>query len=234
MTRMWMVIALVALAGGGAGAAALASGDDDEPDPREFTTRIDNPYLPLAAGSRWVYRETDPDGGDQRGVVTATRRTKVVDGVTTRVVRDVVTEDGRVVEDTFDWYAQDDDGNVWYFGEATKAYEDDGSVSTAGSWEAGADGAKPGIVMPADPRVGMRYRQEHAPGEAEDEARVLALDAQAQSPFGHFTRVLLTEDSTPLEPDISELKLYARGVGLVLALDASGGSSREELLSFQR
>ena len=203
--------------------------------PGDFTTRIDNPYMPMRPGSRWVYRETDTDGTVQRIVVRVTRRTRrIANGVTARVVRDTVTERGRLVEDTFDWFAQDRAGNVWYLGEDTTEYEDGRPVSKEGSWEAGVDGARAGIVMLARPRPGRGYRQEHAPGEAEDRARVLSLDDQAEVPAGHFRDVLLTKDWNPLEPKVLEYKLYAKGVGLVLAVHVSGGSGREELIRYKR
>jgi hypothetical protein len=203
--------------------------------PADFTTRIDNPYLPMRPGSRWVYRETDTGGTVERVVVKVTRRTRrIANGVTARVVRDTVTERGRLVEDTFDWYAQDRAGNVWYLGEDTTEYEDGKPVSKAGSWEAGVDGAKAGIVMLARPRPGREYRQEHFPEEAEDRARVLSLDDQAEVPAGHYTGVLTTKDWNPLEPDVLEYKLYAKGVGLVLAVHVSGGSGREELVRYAR
>ncbi len=203
--------------------------------PGDFTTRIDNPYLPMRPGSRWVYRETDTDGTVQRVVVKVTRRTRrIANGVTARVVRDTVTERGRLVEDTFDWFAQDRSGNVWYMGEDTTEYEDGRPVSKAGSWEAGVDGARAGIVMLARPRPGREYRQEHYVGEAEDRARVLSLDDQAEVPAGHFTGVLTTKDWNPLEPEVLEYKLYARGVGLVLAVQVSGGGGREELLRYRK
>jgi hypothetical protein len=220
---------------GSAGAVALAMlfVGAPAPDPDDFTTRIDNRYWPMAPGTRWVYRETER-GVRQRVVVTVTRRTRVVDGVRTRVVHDRVTAGGRLVEDTFDWYAQHRSGTVWYFGEATKEYEDGRFVSSEGSWEAGIDGARAGRIMPAHPRVGMRYRQEHAPGEAEDAARVLSLNEQAEVPFGHFAPALMTKDFTPLEPRVLEYKLYAKGIGPVLVLGASGGAGREELVRFRR
>jgi hypothetical protein len=203
--------------------------------PGDFTTRIDNPYLPMRPGSRWVYREVDTDGAVQRVVVRVTRRTRLIaNGVTALVVRDTVTERGRLVEDTFDWYAQDRAGNVWYLGEDTTEYEGGKPVSKAGSWEAGVDGARAGIVMLARPRPGREYRQEHYEGEAEDRARVLSLDDQAEVPAGHYTGVLTTKDWNPLEPAVLEYKLYARGVGLVLAVHVSGGSGREELVSYRK
>jgi hypothetical protein len=203
--------------------------------PADFSTRIDNPYMPMRPGSRWVYRETDADGTAQRVVVKVTRRTKrIANGVAARVVRDTVTERGRLVEDTFDWFAQDRAGNVWYLGEDTTEYENGRPVSKEGSWEAGVDGARAGIVMLARPRPGRGYRQEHAPGEAEDRARVLSLDDQAEVPAGHFTGLLMTKDWNPLEPRVLEYKLYARRVGLVLALGVSGGGGREELVRYEK
>jgi hypothetical protein len=175
------------------------------------------------------------DGAVQRVVVKVTPRTRLIaNGVTARVVRDTVTENGRLVEDTFDWYAQDRRGNVWYLGEDTRIYKNSALVSTEGSWEAGVDGATAGIVMPASPRVGMSYRQEYYKGHAEDRAKILSLGEQAEVPFGQFDRVLITKEWNPLEPKLLEYKLYARGVGPVLALTISGGSDREELVRFRR
>jgi len=208
----------------GAVATALAG-------PGDFTTKIDHPYLPLRPGTRQVYRETDAEGHEMRVVVRVTRRTKrVASGIVGRVVRDTVTEDGELVEDTFDWYAQDRKGNVWYLGERTTEYEDGRPVSTAGSFEDGVDSARRGIVMLARPRIGREYAQERAPGVAEDRGRVLSRDEQVEVPAGHFRRVLMTRDWNPLEPKVNEYKFYARGVGLVLALGVSGGGDREELL----
>jgi hypothetical protein len=202
-----------------------------ELDPADFVPAIDNPYWPMAPGSRWVYRETDGEGGVQRVVVTVTDRTKTIVGIEATVVHDVVSADGEVIEDTFDWYAQDRWGNVWYLGEDTKEY-DKGKVSSAGSWEAGVDGAQPGVILPGDPAVGQAYRQEYYAGEAEDGGKILSLDERAEVPFGAFGDVLLTKDFTPLEPDVLEHKFYAQGVGPVLVVQVSGGASREELLTF--
>jgi hypothetical protein len=200
-------------------------------DPADFTTKIDNPYWPMQPGTRWVYRETSGDGPPNRVVVTVTDFTKRVRaGIVARIVHDRVTQAGRLVEDTMDWYAQDGDGNVWYLGEDTREYEDSTKVSTKGSWEAGVDGAQPGVIIPAHPRAGMAYRQEHRAGTAEDRARVLALDERVEVPAGSFDHVLMTRDWTPLEPDVVEHKFYARGMGPVLTMDVSGGRGREELL----
>jgi hypothetical protein len=215
--------------------AALPRGSQTvELDPAEFTTQIDNPYWPMKPGTRWVFRERDADGTLMRVEVEVTDRTKQVDGIEAVVVHDVVTEDGELVEDTFDWYAQDAEGNVWYLGEDTKEFADGKVTSTEGSWEAGVDGAQAGIVVPAEPRVGMTYRQEYYEGEAEDSAEVLSLDARAVVPFGAFGGVLKTKDYTPLEPGLLEHKYYARGVGPVLAVAVSNGGGREELVSFTR
>jgi hypothetical protein len=204
-------------------------------DPADFTTRIDNPYWPMRPGSRWVYRETDAEGARQRVVVTVTRRTKLIaNGVRARVVRDVVTEDGQLVEKTDDWYAQDKAGNIWYLGEATTEYENGKPVSTEGSFEAGVDGAQAGVIMPAKPRRGLRYRQEHYAGHAEDRGQIVSLREQAEVPFGRFRNVLMTKDTNPLEPKILELKFYARGIGPVLAVGVSGSSDREELVRYRR
>ncbi len=186
----------------------------------------------MTPGSVWVYSETDADGNELQVEVTVTDETKDIIGITATVVHDVVTMDGEIIEDTLDWYAQDTAGNLWYLGEDTTEYENGEAVSTAGSWEAGVDGAQPGIILPADPQVGMAYRQEYYAGEAEDEAEVLSLDESVDVPFGAFDGCLQTEDSTPLDPDVVEHKYYAEGVGPVLVVQVSGGESREELISF--
>ncbi|MEA2144379.1 MAG: hypothetical protein QOI64_2809 [Solirubrobacteraceae bacterium] len=203
-------------------------------DPGDFVDTIDHPYWPMAPGTTWIYSERDLEDSTQRVVVTVARETKEIAGIQARVVHDVVTEDGAVVEDTYDWYAQDKDGNLWYLGEDTKEYEDGKVVSTSGSWQAGVDGAEPGIILPSKPSVGMRYRQEYYKGEAEDRARVLSVDEHVDVPYGSFAGVLKTEDTTPLEPDLIEHKFYAKGVGPVLVLSVAGGTGREELVELKR
>jgi len=207
----------------------------DEPvslDPAEFTTEIDNPYWPMEPGTRWAYLELDPDGGQLTVEVTVTTATKAVaNGIEARVVRDTVRRAGEIVEDTFDWYAQDAAGAIWYLGEDTAEFEGGEIVSRDGSFEAGVDGALPGIALPADPRPGMSYRQEYLAGEAEDNGAVLSVEELVEVPYGRFEDSLLTRDTNALEPDVAELKFYAPGVGPVLTLDISGGSGREQLLS---
>jgi hypothetical protein len=211
----------------------------DEPvnlDPADFSPNINNRKWPMRVGSRWIYRVTDmADGSTMRQVITVTRRTKLIaNGIRARVVHDVVRDHGKPVEVTDDWYAQDSDRNVWYFGEHTIAYEHGKPVDN-GSWEAGVDGAMPGVALPAKPRIGLTYREEYSKGVAEDQSRVLALDMQAQVRAGHFKHALLTEDFSPIERNVSELKFYAKGSGqAVLALDVSGGTDREELIKYTR
>jgi hypothetical protein len=235
-------LALLLLGAGCGSTGAGASGGDGELpqgseavtlDPADFSTRIDNRYWPMAPGSRWVYREERGGGRFQRVTVTVTDRTKkVAAGVTARVVHDIVRRGHALVEDTYDWYAQDGEGNVWYLGEDTREYKQGRIFTREGSWEAGVDGAQAGIIMPARPRVGMRYRQEYYSGKAEDRAEIVALRRRATVPYGHFDRLLVTRDSTPLEPSAVEHKYYAPGVGPVLSVSRRG--HREELVRFRR
>jgi membrane-associated phospholipid phosphatase len=230
-----LVLAIATACGSGDGSAAPELPRDSETfelDADDFVAEIDNPYWPMAPGSKWTYRETDRDGGKQRIEVTVTDRGKQILGIDATVVHDVVTEDGELVEDTYDWYAQDQWGNVWYLGEDTKEFEGGKVVSTDGSWEAGVDGAQAGVIMPGEPEAGMDYRQEYYAGEAEDNGEILSLDETADVPFGSFDNVLKTKDTSALEPTVLEHKYYARGIGPVLAVGVSGGS-REELLSFE-
>jgi hypothetical protein len=228
---------VLALAGPAAGAAGSLPqhGHPVSLNPADFTSNVTNPFFPLVPGTRLVYREQDAEGNVQKGVTHVTKRTKVIaNGITARVVHDVVTERGEPIEKTFDWYAQDSAGNVWYLGEDTKEYKHGHVASTHGSFEAGVDGAQPGVIMPASPQVGMAYRQEFYAGQAEDEARILSLDEQAGVPFGQFTGVLMTKEINPLEPRHVEYKFYARGVGPVLELTASGGTDRVGLIKVNR
>lgn len=206
-------------------------------DPADFTTKIDNPYWPMAVGNTWVYRETDTSAGRAKVVVRVTDKTKkIANGITARVIRDTVTEKGVPVEVTDDWFAQDDRGNIWYLGEYVTNYRDGKVVDHAGSFEAGVDGAQPGIAMPADPKPGLAYRQEYYAGEAEDKGAVVTVgEERVEVPYGHFAKdVLMTRDLVPTEPKVEELKFYARGVGPLLSVHTDGDGGRAELLAFTR
>jgi hypothetical protein len=177
-------------------------------DPADFTTKIDNEYFPMKPGTTFLY-----EGGTERGEMTVTSDTKNVMGVECVVIDHKEWDGGKLIERTRDWFAQDDKGTVWYFGEETKEFENGEVVSTKGSWEAGVDGAKPGIIMQADPKVGQSYYQEYYPGEAMDKASVLSSEASVTVPYGSFDEVLETKEWTPLQPGLSEKKYYVRGVG---------------------
>jgi hypothetical protein len=193
-----LLLAVFVAAGCGDGSDLPQGSEPVDLNPADFSVDIDNPYWPMKPGSRWVYRERDGEGGVQRVVVTVTGKTKrIANGIEARVVHDAVSEAGEPVEITDDWYAQDADGNLWYLGERTAEYENGKVVSRVGSWEAGVDGAQPGIVMAADPQPGMAYRQEYYAGEAEDRAEVLSVDEQVEVPFGHFMEAVMTKGPRP-------------------------------------
>jgi len=208
-----------------------------ELDPKDFSIEIDNPYWPMTPGNKWVYRETDTKGALEDVVVEVTNETKLIaNGIEARVIRDTVSEDGVPVEITDDWYAQDSSGNIWYLGEYVTNYENGKVVDHEGSFEAGVDGAQPGIAMPANPKPGMAYRQEYYKGEAEDRGAVITVgEEQVQVPFGFFDEgVLMTRDLVPLEPKVQELKFYAPGVGPVLSVHTDGNGGRAELIRFTK
>jgi hypothetical protein len=195
-------------------------------DPADFSTStvIDNQYFPLTPGTTYIYEGTT-EKGNEHDEVTVTSETKVILGVTCVAIRDTVTVDGEVIEDTIDWYAQDKNGNVWYFGENSLSYEDGLVVSLEGSWIAGVDGAKPGIIMEASPKVNDLYRQEFSPGVAEDMAEVLSLTESTTVPAATCTNnCLMTKEFSPIEPDAIERKLYAPGVGNVQIIDVETGN----------
>lgn len=224
-----LLVGLVILASSGCGGTATEITDTQTIDPANFVDKVDNPYFPLVPGTTYVY-EGQTEEGVEHVEDYVTLETRDVLGVSCIIVRDRVSVDGELVEETFDWYAQDKDGNVWYFGEDAKEYEGEQVESTAGSWEAGVDGAQPGIIMKAKPQVGDSYRQEYYEGEAEDMAEVLSLTESTSVPYGSFDNLLKTKDWTPLEPGIAEHKYYANGIGLILEEVVEGGSGRIELI----
>jgi hypothetical protein len=199
-------------------------------DPADFVSTIDNPYFSLIPGTTFVY-EGIKDGERQRDEVKVSSKTKVILGVTCVVVNDVASHDGTPLEVTEDWYAQDKDGNVWYFGEDTKELDENGKVvSTEGSWQAGVDGAQPGIFMPANPQVTDSFRQEFYEGHAEDMFWIISLSQKVEVPYGSFDAALTTLEWTPLDPKIIDRKYYVSGVGLVLEASATGPNERFQLV----
>ncbi|MEZ4865685.1 MAG: hypothetical protein R3C14_30515 [Caldilineaceae bacterium] len=195
--------------------------------PALFVDCVDNRYYPLIPGTVYHYR-SETDEGLETETVTVTNETKEVLGITATVVHDVVLLDGVLLEDTYDWYAQDVRGNVWYFGEDVSNYEDGQFVDKAGSWEAGVNGAVPGIIMLGQPLPGDVYREEYLAGEAEDRAGILSLNESATVPYDNFDHLLLTANYNPLDGEL-EHKFYAARVGLVReeVVDAEGNSTGE-------
>jgi hypothetical protein len=224
---MWKATAVMILAACGA-----SDGDGDGEgevyaplfDPARFPS-VDNPYFPLAAATSFEYQVLETD---ELVTVTVTGDTRVVMGVTAIVVHEYTRSNNQLVEDTYDWYASDVDGNVWYLGEDTTSYEG-GTTSKEGSWEAGVDGALPGILIPGTPRVGQTYRQAYLEGQVEDHGEVVAVDANVTTSWGAFTWCLVTRDFSPLEPDIEQNKYYCAGTGLVRAISTKGDAATEDL-----
>ena len=230
--RVWSYLALMALTMSGCSLFQEDKSYNPVIDPANFVAHVDNPFLPLVPGTTMRYRQTS-DEGDQDIVVTVTSKTKLIAGVTTTVVHDVASSKGQVVEDTWDWYAQDRDGAVWYFGEDTKEY-DKGKVSTEGSWETGVKGAKPGIVMPAHPAIGQHHRQEYLYGEAEDEGEIIGLNETVSVANGKYTGCVKTKEWSRLEPGVLEHKYYAKGIGVVAEVTIEGGTEHTELAGIDR
>src|SRR5262245_39950110 len=195
-------------------------------DPANFVSTIDNPYFPLQPGTTFIYGGQMP-GGFERDEFAVTHNTRVILGVTCVEVHDSVFTDGALTEDTLDWFAQDRDGNVWYFGENTQELEDGLITTISGTFMGGVNGDKPGIVMKAHPAVGDFYRQEFALNNAEDFAQTLSLNEVVTVRFGTFNHCLKSEETTPLEPDLLEDKFYAPGVGNILTVDVHTGATSE-------
>jgi hypothetical protein len=224
MRRATQIASIGLLAWACAGCVAMGiSKDPYDPhvDPADFRTPVDNPYFPLVPGTTLTLSEKS--GRDtSENEIEVTHDTKMIMGVKCVVVHDTVTLDGELKEDTYDWYAPDRYGNVWYFGEDTKEFKAGGGVSTEGSWEAGVKGAKPGIIMPGQPKVGGEpYYQEYGAGVAEDMGQIAALDESVMVPFGSFTGCVRTLEWSMLEPG-TEKKWYCKGVGCVRE-ESSGG-----------
>jgi len=235
--KLLTAIAVVAIAGGTAtvwaAKADTSSSSGYEPvlDPANFVSTIDNNYYPLLVGRIWVY-EGIKDGQTQTDTVKVLDQTKVVaEGITTRVVSDVATHDGNLLEKTFDWYAQDKQGNVWYLGEDTTAYLPNGKTDTSGSWQAGVHDAEPGIIMEANPQIPDAYRQEYLAGQAEDSAWIVAQGGSLTVPYGTVRNVLTSPEATQIEPGLYDQKIYAPGIGLVLEQALTGPTEYAKLVS---
>jgi hypothetical protein len=201
---------------------------------RGFVSTIDNPWFPLRTGTKWVSTGIK-DGRATVDHFTVTGQTKVILGVTCSVIRDALTQKGKVVEGTWDWYAQDKQGNVWYFGEDTKDYNAAGQVTTtAGTWQAGVNGAAPGIFMPADPQVGQGGYQEYYKGQALDHYKVISLSGSIKVPSGSFTGCLETQETTALEPGVLDHKYYVKGIGQVAEETVKGPKETSFLVNYTK
>lgn len=229
-----LIAAVSGLSGGLAGHAAGSVGvRSSTPIPKasEFVDSVDNPWFPLKPGTTLRYRGVR-DGQRAFEILTVTHRKKVIQGVATTVVHDVLYLDGTLHEETLDWYAQDKHGTVWYFGEDTKTFDANGKVqSTAGSFQAGVDGAKAGIFMPGAPKVGQAFQQEYYQGQAEDHFQILSVSSSVKVPGVSSARAMRTKEWTPLEPGVLDNKYYVRGIGTVKELAVKGGTERLELIS---
>lgn len=201
-------------------------------DPSDFTSKVTNKYFNLTIGKKMVY-EGQTEEGTERIEFYVMPGTRTVEGVETTIVWDRVWLDGELIEETFDWFAQDNEGNAWYFGEDSREMENGNVVSTEGSWESGVDGARPGIIMKADPAIGDSYRQEYYKGEAEDMAEVIAFGESVTVPFGNFSNCLKTYEWSPLEPDLKENKYYSSETGGVILETSFDGKEKVELIDIQ-
>lgn len=188
------------------------------------STTVTNPYHPVAAGKKYIYEGTTPDGTERIEEQRLTT-TKTILGITCIVVNFKAFLNGTLIEEAWDWYAQDNDGNLWYFGEAVDNYNSNGSLKDhAGSWEAGVDGAQPGMIMPANPQTGFAYREEYYFNHAEDRAEIIATGQTVTIPYGTYTNCIKTRNWTELEPDLNENKYYAPGIGLVKEVNLTDNS----------
>jgi hypothetical protein len=201
-------------------------------DPADFVEGVDNQWHPLTPGVTRIYEGASEDESI-RIETSVLNETRTVIGVECTVMRDTEYIDGELVEDTYDWFAQDVFGNVWYFGEDSREYEDGKEVSTAGSWESGVDGALPGIIMFDNPLAGVSYRQEYYKGEAEDMAEVIGLEKSKTVAHGSYDNCLQTREWTPLEPGVEEQKYYAAGIGVIYEVAVKGDEEYVELVEIR-
>jgi hypothetical protein len=223
-----IAVAIAAVSGSTAGATQPANAPVF--DPNNFVAAVDNTYFPLPVGRTLVYSGIK-DGQTQRDVVTVTNQTKVILGVSATVVSDVADHNGTVLERTSDWYAQDKQGNVWYLGEDTVHFLANGKGDTTGSWQAGVNGAVPGIIMEANPQIPDAYRQELLAGQAEDTAWIVNRGGTVSVPYGKVRNVLTTLEATRLEPGAYDQKVYGPGIGIILEQSLTGDPEQARLES---
>jgi len=234
--KLFATLTLAAIAGAAvtvwAATAGSSSSSSYEPvlDPSNFVSTIDNPYYPLPVGRTLVY-EGFRDGQTQTDTIKVLDQTRVVEGITARVVSDIATHDGTLLEKTFDWFAQDKQGNVWYLGEDTTAYGRNGKTDTSGSWEAGVNDAEPGLIMEANPQIPDGYRQEYLAGEAEDTAWITGQGGSVKVPYGTVRNLLTTLEATQVEPDVYDQKTYGPGIGIVVEQSLTGPNEYAKLVS---
>jgi hypothetical protein len=228
-TRLIAALVLITSIGG---AAVIATGGtaSADIDPANFTTPVANPYFPLRPGTVFTYRGSE---GSDRLVehLKVTHQTEQIQGVTTSVISDILFANGRLQERTTDWYAADNNGSVWYFGERTATYKKNGDVqSREGSWRAGVNGGVAGVIMPADPKPTDAYRQESRAGHAEDQAWIVSRHEHIRVPYGHLTDVVRSFEWTRLEPHVVSVKFYAPHLGIVQEQDVAGGTEFMQLV----
>ncbi len=229
LSKPILVLALLALVFGG-----TASSSQRGVDPRNFVSRVTNPWFPLTRGWTYVY-EGVKDGKPTRDILTVTSRTRLIAGVRATEVHDRLYERGRLEERTIDWYAQDKRGNVWYFGEATAELDPSGHVmSREGSWLTGVNGAQPGIYISGHPRIGQAARQEYYKGHAEDHFQIVRLASSVKVPYIATDKALLTKEWTPLEPGVLDHKYYVRGIGNVAEISVRGPTEKNLLVAIHR
>jgi hypothetical protein len=230
--RTRLMVSLVLVAAIGTTALVLTGGTASAGvDPADFTNPVKNPYFPLTPGKVFVYRGTE---GNDRLVehLRVTDQTKQILGVTTTVIHDVLFRNGHLGEKTTDWYAYDNSGNTWYFGEKTAVYKPNGQIeSTAGSWEAGVNGGIAGLIMPANPKPTDAYRQEFLAGHAEDQAWIVANHGSVTTPYGTVDQVVRSYEWTRLEPNVLSIKRYAPHLGIVTEGDVAGGTEFLQLVA---
>ena len=196
-------------------------------NPENFVPIINNPLYTLIPGTSFVYQSQTKDG-TEKNITMVTNKTKTILGINAIEVWDRVWLNDSLIEETYDWYAQDKEGNVWYLGEDSKKYENGKIISTKGSWEAGVNNAKPGIIMKANPHIGDSYRQEYYKGEAEDMADIVSLGEKVTVPYGTFTDCLKTRDWSRIDPGANEYKYYcAKTGGMTLELNIGSGEKTE-------